>query len=96
MSTREDAEAASARLVLRWYAGDEYLHRYRVAQVDDPAWEYLVPVCHEFPYPWRHPREMVDDRDLPEPAGPFGCCPACDVWARRHRHCVLVRGDVSA
>lgn len=84
------------RVVIRWYAGDNRLHRYRVEQVDAPACQMLVPVCREFPYPWRHPREMVGDRDLPESAEYCDGCPGCDVWARRTRHTLLVRGEVFA
>ena len=30
------------RVVIRWYAGDNRLHRYRVEQVDAPACQMLV------------------------------------------------------
>jgi hypothetical protein len=85
-----------AFVVVRVYFGDRQRHRYRVEQIDDPACEYVVPVCREFPYPWRHPREMLNDRDLPEPTSPFDTCRGCDVWARRTRHTVLLRGEVFA
>lgn len=91
-----DLEATSVRLVVRWYGGDSRCHRYWVAQVEDPTCEYLVPVCREFPYPWRHPREMLGDHDLTEPGSPFDACSACDVWTRHHRHTVIVRGEVFA
>jgi hypothetical protein len=87
---------AVAFVVIRAYSGDRQRHRYRVEEIDDPACEYLVPVCREFPYPWRHPREMISDRDLPGPGSLFESCPGCDVWARRTRHTVLIRGEVFA
>jgi len=84
------------RLTIRRYAGDQQEHAYRDDQLADPQWRHLVTVCTEWPYPWRHPRDMVSQADLPGFGGLLGRCPGCAVWTRRNSHTVVVRGEVFA
>jgi hypothetical protein len=67
---------------------------YRADQLDNRASENIVPVCREFPYPHRHPRDMVSKDDLPELGYSFVSCGSCGVWSRRNPHTVTVRGTV--
>jgi hypothetical protein len=84
------------RIAVRSFSGDCLRHLYRVDQLDNPAREYLIPACREFPYPHRHPRAMVSQTDLPELGYSFVSCPSCAVWSRRNRHTMTVRGNLGS
>jgi hypothetical protein len=83
-----------ACLVIRRYAGDAQPHLYWADQIDNPAYEYLLPVAHEWPYPARHPRDMLSHWDEPAPGALCDDCPTCVRWSARNRHSILIRGLV--
>jgi len=84
----------TVQISVRWYSGDAQRHVYRVEQLRNLGWENLTPLCQEFPYPWRHPRDMIGIDDLPELGDSFESCPGCSVWARQNPHAVTMRGIV--
>jgi hypothetical protein len=81
---------------VRWFSGDAQRHMYRADQLDNRAWETVIPVCREWPYQHRHPRGMVGKDDLPALGDAFESCHACGVWSRRNPHTVTVRGELVA
>jgi hypothetical protein len=85
----------TVRIAVRWFSGDAQRHMYRADQLDNPVWETVTPVCREWPYPHRHPRDMVGKDDLPALGYSFVSCPSCGVWSRRNPHTVTVRGTVT-
>ena len=71
--------------VTREYRIDMQLHLYRRAQLADPRFRYVIPICQENEhYPERHPRHMVAINQL---SGNGFCdrCVSCDVADRRAR-----------
>jgi hypothetical protein len=82
------------RIAVRFYSGDRQRHFYRIDQLDNPAQERVAPVCRDFPYPRRHPRDMVSEGDRPELGDSLESCRGCAVWARKNPYALIVRGLV--
>lgn len=78
------------RVVIRRYAdAGGGLHYYRLDQVDDPAYEHLIPCCTEdYFFPSRHPREMLGAANTAVAGQVRG---GCQAWGRITPHVVVVR-----
>jgi hypothetical protein len=81
-------------IVIRVCRVDQQEHAYRAVQLAEPLWQHLVPVCGEWPYPLRHPRNMIGLDDLRAFGNMLARCPGCAVWMRRNSYEVVVRGEV--
>lgn len=85
----------TVRITIRRYEGDQSQHMYRAEHLDEvPAARRVEPVCSPWSYPIQHLVEKVSRSDLSDLGGTVDGCPGCAVWARQHRHTVVVRGSV--